>query len=343
MKILVIRRDNIGDLVCTTPLLHTLRQGLPHAHISVLVNSYNHDVLLGNPDINEIFSYEKLKHKTGVVGKTSAIFSRTGLLFRMRSRNFDLAILAKSGFDLHGLRMARWSGAKRILGFAPTSGEADSRLTDPIMAENLKSLHEVEVLAQLSRYIGIHTSPENLHLFPTATLKDIYHCKLNAKNPRKHWLALHLSAREKTRQWPAKKFIELIEKLARFPQLGFALFWSPGSEDNPKHPGDDDKAAEILRCTKLHPVVAINTVRLDELIAGIAVCNVFIGADGGAMHVAAGLGLPIVALFENSDFKRTHWHPWKVDHRLLQPSTFAVSDIEVDAVDRAVCSLLCIH
>ncbi len=60
MKILVIRRDNIGDLVCTTPMLSGLRRRFPGAHIAVLVNSYNAPVLAGNPDIDEVCVYRKV-------------------------------------------------------------------------------------------------------------------------------------------------------------------------------------------------------------------------------------------------------------------------------------------
>ena len=62
MKILVIRRDNIGDLVCTTPLFAALRQHYPHARIDALVNSYNGPVLAGNPDLDHVYVYSKYKH-----------------------------------------------------------------------------------------------------------------------------------------------------------------------------------------------------------------------------------------------------------------------------------------
>ncbi len=61
-KILIIRRDNIGDLVCTTPAIAALRKHYPDAEIGALVNSYNSEVLRGNPDVNRVFVYHKLKH-----------------------------------------------------------------------------------------------------------------------------------------------------------------------------------------------------------------------------------------------------------------------------------------
>ena len=62
MQFLIIRRDNIGDLVCTTPLLTALRARYPNAWIGVLANAYNAPALQHNPDIDEIFAYQKRKH-----------------------------------------------------------------------------------------------------------------------------------------------------------------------------------------------------------------------------------------------------------------------------------------
>ena len=47
-RILILRRDNIGDLVCTTPLIAGLRGQLPGAWIGALVNTYNAEVLARN-------------------------------------------------------------------------------------------------------------------------------------------------------------------------------------------------------------------------------------------------------------------------------------------------------
>ena len=60
-KLLVIRRDNIGDLVCTTPLLRSLRQKYPEARIDALVTSYNEPILENNPDVDYVYAYTKAK------------------------------------------------------------------------------------------------------------------------------------------------------------------------------------------------------------------------------------------------------------------------------------------
>jgi heptosyltransferase-3 len=48
------------------------------------------------------------------------------------------------------------------------------------------------------------------------------------------------------------------------------------------------------------------------------------------MHVGAGLGVPIVCLFGNSDAAR--WRPWGVPYRLLQKPSADVADIGVSEV-----------
>jgi ADP-heptose:LPS heptosyltransferase len=56
-RILVIRRDNIGDLACTTPMIHLLRRHFPNAWIGALVTHYNAPVLAGNTDLDEVLHY----------------------------------------------------------------------------------------------------------------------------------------------------------------------------------------------------------------------------------------------------------------------------------------------
>ena len=70
------------------------------------------------------------------------------------------------------------------------------------------------------------------------------------------------------------------------------------------------------------------TQELRDLISAISLCDFVICSDGGAMHIAAALGKPIVCFFGNSD--KTRWYPWGVPHVLLQPESLDVSDISVD-------------
>jgi len=151
-------------------------------------------------------------------------------------------------------------------------------------------------------------------------------------------LGLHISARKPSQRWPAERFVELIQRLhAAQPALRFALFWAPGAEDNPLHPGDDGKAQQILAACAGLPVTAMPTHELAELIGGLAACSHIVCSDGGHMHLAAALGKPIVCLFGKSDAAR--WHPWGVPFQLLQPTSFEVGELGVEDVLAALSAL----
>lgn len=62
MKILIIKRDKIGDMLLVTPMLKHLRESLPKATIDFLANDYNYFVLIGNKNIDNLFIYFRTKH-----------------------------------------------------------------------------------------------------------------------------------------------------------------------------------------------------------------------------------------------------------------------------------------
>jgi heptosyltransferase-3 len=337
-RFLVIRRDNIGDLVCTTPLIGALRARYPQGHIAALVNSYNADVLEGNPALDAVHVYTKLKHRAPGESWARLLTARLRLLAALRRQRFDCVLLAKSGFDRQGLALARWVRPRHIVGFAPADGRRAAGLTHPVPPAQAAELHEVEVLARLAAALGIDDTPGPLRAYPSAARVAEWRARLPALAERQErtWIALHVSAREPGRYWPVDKVVALIEQLAAGGRIGFVLLWAPGAADDPRHPGDDDKAQAIHRVAPANvPLLAAPTARLADLTAVLSLCDAFIGADGGALHLAAAVGLPIVALFENLEHKKRHWHPWRVPYELVAPATRDIADIGVEQVAEA--------
>ena len=326
MRILVIRRDNIGDLVCTTPLLAALRARYPRAHIAALVNSYNAAVLAGNPHIDAVHSYTKLKHRAAGESRIGIFASRLAMLARLRREPYDYVVLAKDGLDRQGLVLARQLRRRNIVGFA---NPGDKHISVPVRALPYSDLHEVQVLQLLAAAMDAPQADGPVRVYPTIALVDAWRQRLSL-DTRRRWIAFHVSAREAERRWPTERCAELIARLAS-ASIGVLLLWSPGPADHPAHPGDDGKAADIMARVGANPgFAAAPTVTLADLIAVHALCRGFIGADGGALHIAAGLGLPIVGLYEARKTKR--WHPWNVPHEMVVTPTGRVEDIPVEAV-----------
>jgi len=159
LRILVIRRDNIGDLVCTTPLLAALRARHPDAHIAALVNSYNAGVLEGNPDVDAIHSYTKLKHRGEGESWWSVLVHRYRMIAALRRAGFDYVLLGKSTFDRHGLALARQVRPRHIVGIPPDAGQRAAGITDPVAPASFAQGHEVEAIMKLGAPLGVDTAP----------------------------------------------------------------------------------------------------------------------------------------------------------------------------------------
>jgi ADP-heptose:LPS heptosyltransferase len=324
-SILVIRRDNIGDLVCTTPLLTALRKQYPRAWIGVLANSYNAAVLNGNPDVDAIYAYRKLKHLGPGNGAISALADKVGLMWKLRRRKLDLVVLAAGAQDVHGAQLAKMLVPRRTL--LSHAAENDE--------------HEVARTFSAARTLGIEGPIPPLLVSPDKIVVDqvrraIAHAGLTSTHPL---VGLHISARRVAQRWPAERFAELAIGLHAQHGAATMLFWAPGPGDRPEHPGDDDKASTILRLAAGRaPVIPWPTAELTGLVAGLATCDAVICSDGGAMHIAAALGKPLLCFFGDSPVDR--WRPWGVRHSVLQASSRKVEDISLDEVLGATSLLL---
>jgi ADP-heptose:LPS heptosyltransferase len=338
MKILIIRRDNIGDLICTTPLFAAIRRQYPQAYIAALVNSYNAPAIEGNPHLDAIFAYTKGKHADGEA-VWQAYWRRAKLLWQLRRMNFDYVLLASSGFAGRALKLAKLLAPKHIIGFV-TDKASSEKIDLPIPHGEGSKLHETEDMFRLLAPLEISGPIPALTVTADAALARRLRQQLptHLAQGSGPLVALHISARKEKQRWPVANFVELAKRLHSQYAARFLVFWSPGDENNPFHPGDDGKAAQLLAALADLPAAPLRTEHLSELIAGLSLCDAAVLSDGGGMHVAAGLGKPLVCFFGNSSAER--WHPWGVPYELLQRPSRDVSEISVDetvdAFDRLI-------
>jgi len=316
-RILVIRRDNIGDLVCTTPLLRALRSQCPDAYLAALVTQYNAAVLARNPDLDAVHSYTKVKHRAAGESILGIYAGRLKQVMALRDEKFDWVLLP-GGPQASSMRTARWIRAARML----VRDHEDA----------VAGVHEVEQCCHLLPRMGLRYETPPLRL-----AADSGEFAQIAERMRSQWpnrpqsvIGLHVSARKVRQRWPVERFIELARQLHASTGAGLMLLWAPGAADDPLHPGDDQKASAIRAALPDVPILPVPTGRLESLIAALSHCDRVICSDGGAMHLAAALGKPIVCLFGNSDAGR--WRPWSAPYELLQPASRNVGDVSVNQV-----------
>lgn len=314
MKVLVIRRDNIGDLVCTTPLFDTLRKRFPEARICALVNSYNQGVLAGHPAIDGIFSYTKLKHREEGQSIFSVLLFKLKLYWALRQERFDCAICAGSGYSANAIRLAKIARPKHIISYINEGQDYDKAVDMPVIRPTARRWHEVEDVNRLLLPLGVDEAPGPLSLrVPPRELEQVARLLDTARYPL---LAVHISAREASREWPLTHYVYLIRHMCELG-WGVLLLWAPGATNDPRHPGDDAKAEAIMAATTGLSVIPFRTTHLEQLTAAFSLSSMAVCADGGGLHVAAGVQLPVVGLFEHLPKKYERWYPWGVPSRVL--------------------------
>ncbi|MHB8252756.1 MAG: glycosyltransferase family 9 protein [Acidiferrobacter sp.] len=308
-RVLVIRRDNIGDLVCTLPLFEGMRQHFPNARIGALVNSYNAPLLQGNPFIDDVHIYTKSKHRPGS-GRLALGRDRWTLFLGLRRPRYQIAVHAGTRVRTEMRVLTRLAGIK-------------DQILDHVSD---RPLHEVERVYGLLHAFGITGSPPapRLSLSPQSLTEA--RGFLAAQGFEKA-VGLHISARENSNRWPLENFAAVIKMGAQLG-LRFVVFWSPGDPSRPEHPGDDERARALQGMCRGLPLILYPTADLPALGAGLAAVRTLVGADGGHCHMAAAISTPVIGLYCAN--KVAQWRPWGTSHTVLYGQQ--VPDISVDAV-----------
>jgi ADP-heptose:LPS heptosyltransferase len=349
-RILIVRRDNIGDLILTTPLITALRSRYPQAWIGVYTNDYASEVLHGNPALDRVFIYRKLKHLQShgwqrAVETVLTLWQRFRMRCQLRAMQLDWVLLATPREQARTLALGRSFKPRHIAGFtsAPASAGLNKAIDLTMLNQLPESARVLQLLTALDPASALPADAEQqwpVRIFArTQEIEAVCqnHPTLTQRpaSERIARIAVHISARKPSQRWPIESFAELIEQLIEQGNQ-VVLLWAPGSSSNPLHPGDDEKAAAILHSLSagaIGALITVPTTSLGCLIATLSLCDAMICSDGGAMHIAAGLGKPIVCMFGKSEAHR--WRPWGVPYRLLQPASQEVRDISVAEVLRA--------
>src|SRR5262245_16475882 len=115
MRILIVKLGSIGDIVHTLPALAALRQGMPNAEISWVVEHRAAEILKDNPIIDRLIEVDTKALRRGLMSGETLRAPRQQLR-RLRASAFDVAI------DFQGLlksaSIARLSGARRVFGYS---------------------------------------------------------------------------------------------------------------------------------------------------------------------------------------------------------------------------------
>lgn len=277
-NILIIKLRHIGDVLLSTPVLHALREAFPEARLTMLANRGTEGVLAHNPDVNEVLCLEK-----------GAWADQCRFVYRLRERGFDCVIDLTDGDRSAVISFA--TGAPVRIGFNAEHrwrGLLYSKVAKPRPVDQ----HRVEYDLCALRALGLD---------PTRGMPSV-----SVSEPEEqmvdHWLReqgltgdhcpplvlVQPGARYSLKVWPSERFAQLSDRLAERFHCRILL----GGDQRER-----EIAEQVARKTHCAPIVVAGRFSLLQYASLVKRCALFVGNDGGAMHIAATVGTPVVALF----------------------------------------------
>lgn len=297
-SILLIRPDHLGDILFATPALTLLRRAFPSARISCLVGPWARDILVGNPDVDDILTCDFPWFNR----RPRRSLFEPYLVLRQTARDlacqrFDLAINLR--FDhWWGAWLAHMAAIPEIVGYDRPGCRPFLTVAVPYVPR----YHEVEQNLRLVNAVLEKDSPLSREArgyplrFHLGQEDEAYVDQLLAREQISTDVpvfAIHPGSGAAIKLWTADGFAEVARHLV--DQHGGTVIITGSAGELPL-------AQDIARLLDGKKVVVLaGRTTLGQLAAVFARCAVVVGVDSGPMHLAVALGRPTVHLFGPSD------------------------------------------
>jgi heptosyltransferase I len=291
-RLLIVRLGSMGDIIHTLPAASLLRSVLPQAQIGWLVEERWAELLcavseprsgprspqrplVDNVHVVDTKAWRKNPFSIGTVEQVAAALSQ------LRGQHYDVAIDFQGG--VRSALLARWSTAPVIYGFRqPRETVATMFYTRQVIASGS---HVAEQNLSLARAV-LGRSPAVPPIeFPCDPAAE-KQCQTWLESQSIHdFVLLNPGAGWGAKQWPPERYGRFARCLA---EAGLKPLVNVG-------PGEEKLAREVEEAGggSAQPVAG----SLSELLALTRRAKLFVGGDTGPMHMAAALGIPVVAIF----------------------------------------------
>lgn len=300
-KILLVRNDNIGDVVCTIPCIRAVRDAYPDAFLAVLVCRLTEDIVSGNPCLDKVYVYDKAKHGR-YKNPLTAWWNQYRVIREIQKERFDLAVGIRSCFSTSQGWLVYSSRAPFRLGHSPgKKNNGFAFFYNIYVNDEKRETHEVERSLDVLRTIDIDTEDKELVFFIPEDSKSIVKDFLDRNNLQngKKLVGLHYSSRpEEGRWWDNENYLKLSQMIMDKGNIDLIFTSAP----------EDSFQVEKIRNSVEPKPVSFKSVKLKDFAALIKECDIFITLQGGAQHISAAVNTPTIAIFGKEN--PAIWAPW---------------------------------
>lgn len=322
-RILVIRQHNqLGDMLCASPLLRALRARYPDAFIALLTSPVNHAVMLHHPALNETILFDKREFLAG--GRFHPL-RLVRFLRSLRSRRFDLTLVpATVSMSATSDILAYASGARWRIGVASLEGRENPSaflytLGVPLSWAGKGAVHQTVRNMEVAQALSLPEPGMALDLALTSGEREHAWSKWPRHEGRVR-IAFHVGAGKVPNRWPADRFASIINAVVR--ELGCDVFMISGPMDE-----EPVNAVRAGLCVK---VQLIEKESIRAVASCLSTMDLLVSNDTGVMHVGAAVGVPVLSLFGPTDPEQ--WAPVGPHHRYMKSRSGDINDIGADEV-----------
>jgi lipopolysaccharide heptosyltransferase II len=289
VKILIRATNWVGDAIMALPALRAICGRFPDAKISILARPYIADIYRGQSICDELISYDPKSAHAGISG-------RERLAQELRKQKFDVALLLQNAFD------AAWiawrAGIPERVGYARDARSLLLTKKIPVPKRGEIPAHEqFYYLELLRRADWINSLPGES--FVTLDVSEEHRCQaeetLLSAGARPNAIRIAIGAGASygsAKCWPADRFADFVNRFRLHADPDVILFGTTSEQK---------VSEEIAAGINGSSISLVGKTAIAALPALLSRCHLFVGNDSGAMHVAAAVGLPVVAIFGPTD------------------------------------------
>lgn len=282
-KILVTFLMHLGDLILVTPFISVLRKAAPNANITMLVDDKLKDVVLFNPNLNQVMTIDKK-------GQDNKISALVKCAKDLSSQNFDMVI------NLHPNERCSFICAFVKTAFRTGTSHTLFRWRWDRYIKLDRTLHAVDMYLDVLAKLGVKNLKNNgLEIFPSNVhfkeADDFWH--LNGVRAEDKLIGFNIGSAVMTKRWASERFAKVADILSL---EGYKIVFFGGQMDK-------EMVNEASGHMRSLPLIATGAFSIGALAAAMRRCSLIITNDSGPMHVAISQKVPIVALYGPSNPK----------------------------------------
>lgn len=305
-NILVIRADNLGDLLMSSPAIRALKETY-NSNITVLTSAMATGIAGLIPEVYDVITYDLpwIKSNNSIGAETL-----NEIVEIIRHRKFDAAFIF-TVFSQNPLPAAMLAYMAQIpVRVAYCRENPYNLLTHWLPDKEPYTFiqHQVVRDLKLVEFIGAQTSDKKLSLVvpEEAWEKTKESLKGLGVNLSKPWLIFHAGVSEKKREYPKKLWIEAARTMIE--EHGYQVLFTGSSSEK-------SITDELALKTGKGSFSLGGILKLHEFIALIEKAPVVVSVNTGTIHIAAAMQTPVVVLYAQTNPQHTPWH---VPHHILE-------------------------